>query len=235
MIGDDRQNTKLFENGSLLGDLMQYVDAGNQCKLLLVGDPAQLPPVHLDLSPALDAEHLNYAFNKEVIECTLEEVVRQNRFGNLGNATHLRSFLEENSKADFQFDLEKGQDVERMIEGNAILEALEDAIQNDGLEETVFIVRSNKRANLYNQQIRQRILFLETELSVGDQLMVVKNNYFWLDPESVPGFIANGDLIKILRIIEHKEIYGFRFAKVEVDMVDYPDENPLKPPFYSIL
>ena len=115
-----------------------------------------------------------------------------------------------------------------MIEGNAILEALEDAIQNEGLEETVFIVRSNKRANLYNQQIRQRILFLETELSVGDQLMVVKNNYFWLDPESAPGFIANGDLIKILRIIEHKEIYGFRFAKVEVDMVDYPDEKPFE-------
>jgi exodeoxyribonuclease V len=229
MIGDDRQNTKLFENGSLLGDLMQYVDAGNQCKLLLVGDPAQLPPVHLDLSPALDAEHLNYAFNKEVVECTLEEVVRQKTdSGILTNATHLRSFLEENSKADFQFDLEKGPDVERMIEGNAILEALEDAIQNEGLEETVFIVRSNKRANLYNQQIRQRILFLETELSVGDQLMVVKNNYFWLDPESAPGFIANGDLIKILRIIEHKEIYGFRFAKVEVVMVDYPDEKPFE-------
>ena len=236
MIGDDRQNTKLFENGSLLGDLMQYVDAGNQCKLLLVGDPAQLPPVHLDLSPALDAEHLNYAFNKEVVECTLEEVVRQKTdSGILANATHLRSFLEENSKADFQFDLEKGPDVERMIEGNAILEALEDAIQNEGLEETVFIVRSNKRANLYNQQIRQRILFLETELSVGDQLMVVKNNYFWLDPESAPGFIANGDIIKILRIIEHKEIYGFRFAKVEVDMVDYPDEKPFETTFYWIL
>ena len=229
MIGDDRQNTKLFENGSLLGDLMQYVDAGSACKLLLVGDPAQLPPVHLALSPALDADYLNYAFNKEVIECTLEEVVRQKMdSGILSNATFLRSFMDENHSENFQFDLANGQDIERMIEGNAIMEALEDAIQQEGLEETVFIVRSNKRANLYNQQIRQRILFLETELSVGDQLMVVKNNYFWLKPESAPGFIANGDLIKIRRVIEHKEIYGFRFAKVEVAMVDYPDEKPFE-------
>ena len=229
MIGDDRQNTKLFENGSLLGDLMQYVDAGSACKLLLVGDPAQLPPVHLALSPALDADYLNYAFNKEVIECTLEEVVRQKiDSGILSNATFLRSFMDENLSENFQFDLANGVDIERMIEGNAIMEALEDAIQHEGLEETVFIVRSNKRANLYNQQIRQRILFLETELSVGDQLMVVKNNYFWLKPESAPGFIANGDLIKIRQVIEHKEIYGFRFAKVEVAMVDYPDEKPFE-------
>ena len=229
MIGDDRQNTKLFENGSLLGDLMQYVDAGSACKLLLVGDPAQLPPVHLALSPALDADYLNYAFNKEVIECTLEEVVRQKiDSGILSNATFLRSFMDENLSENFQFDLANGVDIERMIEGNAIMEALEDAIQQEGLEETVFIVRSNKRANLYNQQIRQRILFLETELSVGDQLMVVKNNYFWLKPESAPGFIANGDLIKIRQVIEHKEIYGFRFAKVEVAMVDYPDEKPFE-------
>ena len=118
-----------------------------------------------------------------MVECTLEEVVRQKvNSGILANATHLRSFLEENAGIDFQFDLHNAKDVERMIEGDAILEALEDSIQKEGLEETVFIVRSNKRANLYNQQIRQRILFLEAELSVGDQLMVVKNNYFWLAP-----------------------------------------------------
>ena len=229
MIGDDRQNTKLFENGSLLGDLMQYVDAGTNCKLLLVGDPAQLPPVHLNLSPALDGDYLLHEFNKEVVECILEEVVRQKlNSGILANATHLRSFLEESTGTDFQFDISVGSDVERMIEGNAILEALEESIQKEGLEETVFIVRSNKRANLYNQQIRQRILFLESELSVGDQLMVVKNNYFWLAPESAPGFIANGDLVKILRILDHKDIYDFRFAKVEVAMVDYPDEKPFE-------
>ena len=155
--------------------------------------------------------------------------------GILSNATFLRSFMDENHSENFQFDLANGVDIKRMIEGNAIMEALEDAIQQEGLEETVFIVRSNKRANLYNQQIRQRILFLETELSVGDQLMVVKNNYFWLKPESAPGFIANGDLIKIRRVIEHKEIYGFRFAKVEVAMVDYLMKNPLKPPLLDTL
>ena len=208
---------------------MQYVDAGTNCKLLLVGDPAQLPPVHLNLSPALDGDYLLHEFNKEVVECILEEVVRQKlNSGILANATHLRSFLEESTGTDFQFDISVGSDVERMIEGNAILEALEESIQKEGLEETVFIVRSNKRANLYNQQIRQRILFLESELSVGDQLMVVKNNYFWLAPESAPGFIANGDLVKILRILDHKDIYDFRFAKVEVAMVDYPDEKPFE-------
>lgn len=208
---------------------MQYVDAGTNCKLLLVGDPAQLPPVHLNLSPALDGDYLLHEFNKEVVECILEEVVRQKlNSGILANATHLRSFLEESTGTNFQFDVSVGSDVERMIEGNAILEALEESIQKEGLEETVFIVRSNKRANLYNQQIRQRILFLEAELSVGDQLMVVKNNYFWLAPESAPGFIANGDLVKILRILDHKDIYDFRFAKVEVAMVDYPDEKPFE-------
>ena len=226
MIGDDRQNTKLFENGSLLGDLMQYVDAGTNCKLLLVGDPAQLPPVHLDISPALDSEYLAYAFNKEAIECILKEVVRQKMDSNiLYNATKLRTYLDERVTVPFQFELEDEIDLRRLVEGNEILEALESGIQNEGLEETVFIVRSNKRANLYNQQIRQRILFLEADLSVGDQLMVVKNNYFWLDPESIPGFIANGDLVKVLKIITYKEIYGFRFAKVEVAMVDYPDEK----------
>ncbi len=229
MIGDDRQNSKLFENGSLLGDLMQYVDAGNNCKLLLVGDPAQLPPVHLDISPALDGDYLSYEFNKEVVECTLAQVVRQKHgSGILANATHLRQFLDDSNVVDFQFDLAAGSDIRRMVEGNEILEALEDSIQQEGLEETVFIVRSNKRANSYNQQIRQRILFLEAELSVGDQLMVVKNNYFWLAPESAPGFIANGDLVKVLRIVEHKDIYGFRFAKVEVAMVDYPEEKPFE-------
>ena len=228
MIGDDRQNTRLFENGSLIADLMQYVDAGKNCKLLLVGDPAQLPPVHLQISPALDNTYLTDYFNKEVVEAELKEVVRQDEFsGILHNATELR-YLMETPESQFVFEVDSKLDVRRLQEGNEILEELESAIHTEGLDETVFIVRSNKRANLYNQQIRQRILFLEAELSVGDQLMVVKNNYFWLDSESSPGFIANGDLVKILKIISYKEIYGFKFAKVEVQMVDYPDEKPFE-------
>ena len=229
MIGDDRQSAKLFENGSLLDDLMQYVDAGTNCKLLLVGDPAQLPPVHLTISPALDVEYLENKFNKEVIEWELKEVVRQQQdSGILANATQLRLQMNEEHLDSFLFDLTIANDVQRLQDGNEILELLDDALRNGGLEETVFIVRSNKRANLYNQQIRGRILFLEADLSVGDQLMVVKNNYFWLEPESDPGFIANGDLVKVLRILSHHELYNFKFAKVEVQLVDYPDEKPFE-------
>lgn len=229
MIGDDRQSAKLFENGSLLDDLMQYVDAGTNCKLLLVGDPAQLPPVHLTISPALDGEYLENKFNKEVTEWELKEVVRQQKdSGILGNATQLRLQMNEEHLDSFLFDLSIANDVQRLQDGNEILELLDDALRNGGIEETVFIVRSNKRANLYNQQIRGRILFLEADLSVGDQLMVVKNNYFWLEPESDPGFIANGDLVKVLRILSHHALYNFKFAKVEVQLVDYPDEKPFE-------
>lgn len=229
MIGDDRQSAKLFENGSLLDDLMQYVDAGTNCKLLLVGDPAQLPPVHLTISPALDGEYLENKFNKEVTEWELKEVVRQQKdSGILGNATQLRLQMNEEHLDSFLFDLSIANDVQRLQDGNEILELLDDALRNGGIEETVFIVRSNKRANLYNQQIRGRILFLEADLSVGDQLMVVKNNYFWLEPKSDPGFIANGDLVKVLRILSHHALYNFKFAKVEVQLVDYPDEKPFE-------
>lgn len=229
MIGDDRQSAKLFENGSLLDDLMQYVDAGLNCMLLLVGDPAQLPPVHLNISPALDADYLERQFNKQITELELKEVVRQSQdSGILANATQLRTQMETDYLDSYSFDLSIGTDVLRLQDGNEILELLDDALRNDGLEDTVFIVRSNKRANLYNQQIRSRILFLEAELSVGDQLMVVKNNYFWLEPESDPGFIANGDLIKVLRIISHHDLYDFKFATVEVQLVDYPEEKPFE-------
>jgi exodeoxyribonuclease-5 len=225
MIGDDRQSAKLFENGSL----MQYVDSGSNCKLLLVGDPAQLPPVHLDISPALDGDYLKSQFNKVVTEWELKEVVRQQQdSGILGNATQLRIQMNQEDVDPFAFDLSIASDIQRLQDGNEILELLDDALSNGGLEDTVFIVRSNKRANLYNQQIRSRILFLESELSVGDQLMVVKNNYFWLEPDSVPGFIANGDLIKVLRILSHHELYDFKFAKVEVQLVDYPEEKPFE-------
>lgn len=227
MIGDYRQNSKLFENGSLLDDLIQYVDSGVNCKLLLVGDPAQLPPVHLDISPALDSEYLESKFNKTIVEYQLKEVVRQKQdSGILGNATELRKQIEGNLYEPFQFDLFIASDIVRLKEKDKVLEKLNDTMQREaGLEETVFIVRSNKRANLYNQQIRSRILFLEEELSVGDQLMIVKNNYFWLEPDSVPGFVANGDLIKVLKIFSYHELYGFKFAKVEVQLVDYVNEN----------
>ena len=227
MIGDDRQNVKLFENGSLLHDVVQYVSRGEQCKLLFVGDQAQLPPVHLDLSPALDEEELRQFHFDQVYSVELEGVVRQEKdSGILKNATQLRVDLNQGVFDQFKFDVTATDDILYSNNGMDVFEAIESAFAESGVDQTVFIVRSNKRANSYNENIRKRILGLEDELSVGDQLMVVKNNYFWLAPESVPGFIANGDVIKISSIHSRKVLYGFSFAEVSVKLVDYPDEKP---------
>lgn len=227
MIGDDRQHAKLFENGSLLHDVVQYVSGGDQCKLLFVGDQAQLPPVHLDLSPALDEEELRQFHFDQVLSVELEGVVRQKKdSGILKNATRLRVDLNDGVYDQFKFDIQGTKDIHYTNNGMDVFEAIETAFSQSGVDQTVFIVRSNKRANIYNENIRRRILGLEDQLSVGDQLMVVKNNYFWLEPESAPGFIANGDVVKILSIHSRKDLYGFSFAEVTVQLVDYPDENP---------
>ncbi len=229
MIPDTPADSKLFENGSLLDDLLLFVFSGHNCKLILIGDTAQLPPVHLELSPALDADKLSMNYNKEVVRLELDEVVRQEEdSGILVNATMLREQLQGHFFEVFQFDVNPYRDIVRLIDGNEILEAIEDSYAKNGKEETSFIVRSNKRANLYNENIRSRILYLENELAVGDYMMVVKNNYFWLKPNSEAGFIANGDIIEVLEIFSIKELYGFRFAEVMVKMVDYPNQKPLE-------
>ena len=229
MIPDTPGDSKLFENGSLLDDLMQYVYSGHQCKLLLIGDTAQLPPVKLDLSPALDENILSLNYNKEVIKMELDEVVRQEEgSGILANATVLRDALSNGSFDVFKFDLADFKDIVRLIDGYEIMDAINDAYSDLGNEETAIIVRSNKRANLYNQQIRSRILFNENELTAGDYLMVVKNNYFWIKPSTEAGFIANGDIIEVLEIFSIQELYGFRFAEVKIRMVDYPRMLPFE-------
>ncbi len=229
MIPDTPGDSRLFENGSLLDDLMQYVYSGYKCKLLLIGDTAQLPPVKLDLSPALDEDKLSLNYNKEVTKMELSEVVRQEKgSGILENATKIRESLAEGFYDTFRFDLKGFVDIVRLIDGYETMDAINDAYSALGNEETTIIVRSNKRANLYNQQIRERILFNENELSAGDYMMVVKNNYFWLKPTSEAGFIANGDIIEVLEIFNIKELYGFRFADVKVRMVDYPKMQPFE-------
>ncbi|MGB5943563.1 MAG: AAA family ATPase [Leeuwenhoekiella sp.] len=229
MVPDTVSDSKLFENGSLLDDLMFYVYSGHNCKLLLIGDNAQLPPVGLELSPALDDQLLGSRFGKEVMSIELDEVMRQaENSGILKNATRIRQFLSDEMFTDFRFDLSGQNDTERLIDGHDILHALEESYREHGNEGTVLIVRSNKRANLYNQQIRSRILFKEEEVSPGDYLMVVKNNYFWLDAKSDAGFIANGDIVEILEIFSIKELYGFRFAEVKVQMTDYPNLKPFE-------
>jgi exodeoxyribonuclease-5 len=227
MISDRSLEANLFENDSLLADLIQYVYSGHRCKLMFVGDVAQLPPVKLNISPALDPSVLEIDYQKDVILSELSEVVRQTKqSGILVNATQIRSQLEQELYGDFRFQIDGYSDIVRLIEGNEIQEAIEDAYREVGKEETAFIVRSNKRANLYNESIRSRILYLEHDLAVGDYMMVVKNNYFWLPTTSTVGFIANGDLIEVLEIRAIKELYGFKFAEVTVQMVDYPNQKP---------
>lgn len=229
MIPDTPSESKFVENGSLLDDLMQYVYAGSNCKLLLIGDTAQLPPVKLDISPALDENKLALNYDKEVTKMELDEVVRQGFYsGILSNATLLREVLASSFHDSFQFNLVNFKDIVRLSDGYEIMEAIDGAYSNLGNEETAIIVRSNKRANLYNQQIRSKILFNEHELSAGDYLMVVKNNYFWIKPNTEAGFIANGDIIEVLEIFSIKELYGFRFAEVKIRMVDYPKMLPFE-------
>lgn len=135
---------------------------------------------------------------------------------------------------DFQFNVRKFKDIVRLTDGYDIQDAINSAYSNYSIEDTAFIVRSNKRANQYNEQIRSKILDKESELSTGDFLMVVKNNYFWLKDSDEAGFIANGDIIEVLEIFKIQELYSFKFAKVKIRMVDYPNQKPFETVLYWI-
>ncbi len=228
MIPDNPLESKLFENGSLLHDLMEYVYSGANCKLILIGDTAQLPPVKLSISPALDENKLEFSFNKEVTTIELDEVMRQHKTsGILTNATALRNILSEAYLTEFQFQL-NFPDVFRLIDGYDIENAINDSYKDNGIEDTAIIVRSNKRANQYNQQIRLKIRNQENQISVGDYIMVVKNNYYWLEETDEADFIANGDICLITHIKSYKELYGFSFAEITLKMIDYPKQRPFE-------
>jgi len=229
MISDTNSDSKLYQNGSLLDDLISYVYSGTDCKMILLGDTAQLPPVNLDVSPALDVHTLSANYDKEIFSIELDEVMRQEEnSGILFNATELRELLKDDFMTEFKFDVKHFKDIIRLSDGYDIQDAIDSAYSNYSIEDTAFIVRSNKRANAYNQQIRTKILDKESELSTGDYLMVVKNNYFWLKENDEAGFIANGDIIEVLEMFGIKELYGFKFAKVKIRMVDYPDQKPFE-------
>jgi superfamily I DNA/RNA helicase len=182
----------------------------------------------MTVSPALDIDGLSLHYQKNVHHIEFDEVMRQSEdSGILYNATLLRDLLNSHFIDTFKFNLKGFKDIVRLQDSYDIQDAIHGAYDNYGLEDTVFIVRSNKRANQYNQQIRSSILAKENEISTGDYLMVVKNNYFWLKEESEAGFIANGDIIEILEIRKIQELYGFKFATVKVRMVDYPNQPPL--------
>ena len=217
---------KGFGNRSLLDDLIEYVYDGSDCKLILIGDTAQLPPVHLDISPALEEDELERKYSKQVICRELTQVVRQkNDSLILENSTALRDKISTN---DYSYpQLKTNSEVIRLNTGEDLQDALESAYSNDGVNSTTVLCRSNKRANQYNQQIRAKIRWQEDEISAGDMLMIVRNNYYWLDDSSKAGFIANGDIVEVIKITDRIERYGFRFAKASVQMVDYPDEKEL--------
>ena len=229
MISDSDSDSKMYANGSLLDDLISYVYSGTNCKMILLGDTAQLPPVKLDISPALDIMSLGMNYDKQVRFIELDEVMRQEEnSGILHNATELRELLKDDFIPEFKFELNGFKDIVRLTDGYDIQDAINSSYSNFSIEDTSFIVRSNKRANQYNQQIRMRILDKESDLSTGDYLMVVKNNYFWLKETDEAGFIANGDIVEVLEIFSIKELYGFKFARAKIRMIDYPNQHPIE-------
>lgn len=229
MINDNASNAEnsIFSNQNLLTDLVEYVHNNQNCKLLLLGDIAQLPPVKAELSPALNKQYLHSRFSYDIEYHELKDVVRQAKnSGILYNATILRNLLDKKEIEIPQFKLDDFNDIMN-IDGTQLEEELNTAFSGSEKEGTLIICRSNKRANVFNQEIRKRILFQEGEIQAGDYMMVVKNNYFWLEDNSHPGFIANGDMIEILKITSYKDLYGLRFAEVTIRLVDYPDENDI--------
>lgn len=217
-----------FSRQSLLHDLISYVYNGKNCQLMLVGDTAQLPPVGSAESPALNPAILKDHFGLELFTYELTDVVRQEKAsGILFNATRIREMIRTETETFPQFEVKGYPDVYRMT-GEKLVEGLNYAYNKFGMDNTLVVCRSNKNANSYNQNIRNRILYREEELTGGDYIMVVRNNYFWLQAEEKSSaFIANGDIGRIRKVRNLHEQYGFRFAEIVLELVDYPDDEPL--------
>jgi ATP-dependent exoDNAse (exonuclease V) alpha subunit len=213
-----------FGDNGLLQDLMNYVFEKKNNKLMLVGDTAQLPPVGQTLSPSLESAYLTTNFRCQVHEIEMKQVMRQaEASGVLMNATNLREQLSQ-EKPELKLRTRGYRDIYSMT-GERLEDGLRYAYDKFGIENTTVICRSNKNANLYNQHIRRQIFNHEDEISAGDYLMIVRNNYFWLPKDSEIGFMANGDFVEITKIIRYEEMYGFRFADVRLRFVDNPNEE----------
>jgi exodeoxyribonuclease-5 len=224
MIANQEQDMKVFGSGKLLDDLIEYVYSKSGCKLVLLGDTAQLPPVGLDISPALDPSVLE-AYDLTVRSGFLDEVIRQSQgSGILMNATGLRAGAEKGSRNWPRLREDDFPDIRR-ISGNELMDEISNAYGRSGMAGTILVTRSNKRANRYNEGIRNRILWREEEIASGDMLMVVRNNYYWSQDEPDMDFIANGDIAEIVDIRERQERYGFRFADVTLRFPDYGDRE----------
>ena len=228
MISNESTEKAVFGSGHLLDDLIQYIYSGDNCRLILMGDSAQLPPVMLTESPALHAAYLK-RYLLQVTEIQLTQVVRQQEdSGILVNATNLRNALCTGKMDVFPSILtDQFADI-RKINGQELIEEISSAYSRDGIDHTIIICRSNKSANIYNNGIRNRILYREEELSSGDRLMIVKNNYFWGKEQKDLDFIANGEIVQVLRVRNMEELYGFRFCNVKVRFIDYELETEFK-------
>ena len=221
-----------FAQGQLLDDLIRFVYNGRNCRLMLIGDRAQLPPVGEDESPALLGDILR-GYGLHVSECDLNEVLRQSQdSGILYNATTIRRMfdaMEEYGDVSLPKVRFEGFGDIRLVMGDELIETLAGSYSEVGLDETMVITRSNKRANIYNQGIRNMVLGREEELTTGDQLMIVKNNYYWKLPttgqatDASETFIANGDRAEVRRVRNIRKLYGFRFADVTLAFPDYDD------------
>ncbi|MCH5306459.1 MAG: AAA family ATPase [Prevotella sp.] len=212
------------DGGGLLDDLIRFVYNGKNCRMMLIGDRAQLPPVGEEESPALMAEVLQ-GYGMHVHECDLNEVLRQGQeSGILWNATQIRNGGTREPKAMIdlpQIRFQGFTDI-KVVQGDELIETLASSYSRVGLDETMVVTRSNKRANIYNQGIRNQVLGREEELSTGDQLMVVKNNYYWVGPHTLE-FLANGDRCVVRKVRNVHEQHGFRFAEATLVFPDYDD------------
>lgn len=219
MISDARE----FGNNGLLHDLINYVFEGTENKILFLGDEAQLPPVSMQLSPALDVNHIQNFYHSKVYTLTLTDVMRQEQnSGILNNATQLRNQLTIKNP-NIQLETKGFRDFYKMT-SEKIEDGIRYAYEKYGKENTIIITRSNKNAVLYNRLIRNQINFSDSELDTGDLLMIVKNNYTILGEESEAGFIANGEFAEVKRIGREEEMHGFRFQNVTLQLIDYPEE-----------
>lgn len=224
MISNEGLSGSMFGTGRLLDDLIQFVYSGTGCRLLLMGDTAQLPPVGEPEGPALSTEAIK-GYGLNVQEAVLTQVVRQEeKSGILWNATELRHLITQDSPVLSLPKVKlKGFSDILTVPGAELIDTINDCYERDGMEDSIIICRSNKRANMYNKGIRNTILYREEELSPGDILMIAKNNYFWTEKIKEVDFIANGDIAVVRRVRRTKELYGFRFAEVLLTLPDYDD------------
>ena len=223
MISNEGLSGAVFGTGRLLDDLVQFVYSGEGCRLLLMGDTAQLPPVGEEQSPALFTEALK-GYGLEVREVDLTQVVRQVQdSGILWNATALRQLIASDDCASLPKIRVTGFADICVVPGDELIDKLNDCYERDGMDETIVVCRSNKRANIYNKGIRAQILYREDELNTGDMLMVAKNNYYWTEQYKEMDFIANGEIAIVRRVRRTREMYGFRFAEVQLSFPDHED------------